>query len=69
MGIRSYQELEVWRLAMDGVKRVYQLTGNFPRDERFGLCSQMQRAAVSIPSDIAVVRQQRVIGERVNDSV
>ncbi|MCH8047993.1 MAG: four helix bundle protein [Planctomycetes bacterium] len=53
MGIRSYQELEVWRLAMDGVKRVYQLTGNFPRDERFGLCSQLQRAAVSIPSNIA----------------
>ena len=53
MSIRSYQGLEVWRLAMDSVKRVYQLTSNFPRDERFGLCSQLQRAAVSIPSNIA----------------
>jgi carbamoyl-phosphate synthase large subunit len=44
-----FRELEVWQLA----KTVYQLTADFPRDERFGLTAQLQRAAVSVPSNIA----------------
>ncbi|MGJ7902080.1 four helix bundle protein [Lysobacter sp. 1R34A] len=53
MSISHFRELEVWRLAMSLAKQVYQLTAGFPRDERYGLSSQLQRSAVSIPSNIA----------------
>lgn len=53
MGIRNYRDLIVWQKAMDLVTAVYQVTATFPSDERFGLISQMRRAAVSIPSNIA----------------
>jgi four helix bundle protein len=43
----------VWQKAMDMVLQVYQVTKSFPTDERFGLTSQIRRAAVSIPSNIA----------------
>jgi len=49
----SYRELQVWRLSMQLTKDVYAVTKNFPSDERFGLISQLRRAAVSIPSNIA----------------
>jgi four helix bundle protein len=52
-GIRSYRDLFVWQRAIDLVVEVYELTRQFPADERFGLTSQMRRAAVSIPSNIA----------------
>jgi len=48
-----FRELDVWRLAMELAKLVYQLTTGFPRDERFGLTAQLRRAAVSIPSNLA----------------
>ncbi len=51
--MQSYKELKVWQKAMDLVKEVYTLTGRFPKDELYGLRSQMERAAVSIPSQIA----------------
>src|SRR3989339_467371 len=50
---RSYRELEVWKLSIDFVKKVYQVTHNFPDSEKFGLINQIRRAAVSIPSNIA----------------
>jgi four helix bundle protein len=50
---RSYQDLEVWKLSIDFVKKVYQVTHNFPTSEKFGLINQIRRAAVSIPSNIA----------------
>jgi carbamoyl-phosphate synthase large subunit len=53
MSASHFRELNVWQDAMELAKRVYQLTSTFPREERYGLCSQMQRAAVSIPSNIA----------------
>lgn len=53
MGIKSYKELLVWQRAMELVVEVYKLTELFPRDEKYGLAIQMQRAAVSIPSNIA----------------
>lgn len=51
--IRSYKDLLVWQKSIGLVKRVYQLTQTFPDAEKFGLISQMRRAAVSIPSNIA----------------
>ena len=53
MALKSYRDLEVWGKAMDLTVAVYQLTATFPPQERYGLTSQMQRAAVSIPANIA----------------
>jgi four helix bundle protein len=50
---QSYQELIVWQRAIELTKTVYEETKSFPRDEQFGLTSQIRRAAVSIPSNIA----------------
>jgi four helix bundle protein len=52
-GIRSYQDLEVWQMAMTLAEDCYRLTGEFPRDEIYGMTSQIRRAAVSIPANIA----------------
>lgn len=52
-GLSSFQQLNVWKKAHQLVLRVYELTGSFPKDERFGLISQMRRAAVSVPANIA----------------
>jgi four helix bundle protein len=51
--IESYEDLEVWQLAMTLVEQCYELVKQFPRDELYGLSSQIKRAAVSIPSNIA----------------
>jgi four helix bundle protein len=51
--IRSYRDLEAWKLGISLTKRVYQITGCFPDSERYGLVSQLRRASVSIPSNIA----------------
>ena len=45
--------MDVWKLSMDLVTKVYGITSKFPAEERFGLAQQMRRAAVSIPSNIA----------------
>lgn len=51
--IRTYRDLVAWQLGMDLVQTVYGLTNSFPKVEQFGLTSQMRRAAVSIPANIA----------------
>jgi four helix bundle protein len=51
--IKSYRDLDAWRLAMEIVVGIYRVTKAFPADERFGLTAQVRRAAVSIPSNIA----------------
>jgi four helix bundle protein len=51
--INSYRDLKVWQLGMEIAERVYHLTAKFPVDERFGLTSQLRRAAVSVPANIA----------------
>ena len=51
--INSFRELRVWQQGMDLVEKIYHITRSFPSEERFGLTSQMRRAAVSIPSNIA----------------
>ena len=53
MAINSFRDLRVWHAGMDLVEQIYLLTQTFPRQEIYGLTSQMQRAAVSIPSNIA----------------
>jgi four helix bundle protein len=50
---KGYQDLVVWQRAMDLVVRCYEMTSAFPRGEQFGLTSQLQRAAVSVPANIA----------------
>ena len=51
--IQSFRDLEVWRKGMDLAVRVYKTSEKLPRSEMFGLTSQLRRAAVSIPSNIA----------------
>ena len=53
MQTKRFQELVAWQKAHAFVLAVYQLSNHFPAHERFGLCSQFQRAAVSIPANIA----------------
>ena len=53
MIVQSYQELEVWKVAMDLAAECYRATKAFPKDELFGMTSQIRRAAVSIPANIA----------------
>ena len=49
----SYKNLVVWQKSIKLVKHIYHITNAFPSEERFGLTSQMRRAAISIPSNIA----------------
>ncbi len=51
--VKDYRDLIVWQKAMDLVETIYQTTRGFPREEIYGLTSQIRRAAVSIPSNIA----------------
>lgn len=51
--IKSYKDLIVWQKAINLVEKIYQLTNNFPKEEIYGLTSQIRRSAVSIPSNIA----------------
>jgi len=53
MALRSYQELIGWKKGIELVTDVYRLTQKFPKQEIYGLTSQIRRAAVSIPSNIA----------------
>ena len=50
---RPHERLDVWRDAMSLVESIYRITRRFPEEERFGLTSQLRRAAVSVPSNIA----------------
>ena len=52
-GIRSYRDLVAWQVAMELIPKVYRLCEGFPYHERFGLTSQLQRAAVSVAANIA----------------
>jgi len=50
---RNHKDLEVWKQSMDLVDEIYRLTRHFPTEELYALVSQMRRAAVSVPSNIA----------------
>ena len=51
--LRTHKDLDVWKKAMDLAAHVYSLTARFPKEELYGLTSQIRRSAVSIPSNIA----------------
>jgi four helix bundle protein len=51
--MKSHKDLKVWQNSIELVSEVYAITKNFPKDELFGLVSQIRRAAISIPSNIA----------------
>jgi len=51
--LQSYKQLTVWQKAIDLASEIYRLTDKFPKQEQYGLTSQMRRAAISIPSNIA----------------
>ena len=53
MVIRSYKDLEIWRKAIQLIRKVYIITKTFPKEETYGLMNQMRRAAISIASNIA----------------
>lgn len=51
--MRPHEKLEVWKRAVEFVVTVYKRTSDFPKEEKFGLTSQIRRAAVSVPANIA----------------
>ena len=51
--MKSHKDLDVWRLAVDLATDVYEVTKTFPKEERYGMVTQMRRCAVSIASNIA----------------
>jgi four helix bundle protein len=63
---QHFKELLVWQKGMELVKAVYRLTATFPAEEKFGLATQMRRAAVAIPSNIAEGHARYGTGEFVS---
>ncbi|MCY4391529.1 MAG: four helix bundle protein [Chloroflexi bacterium] len=63
MSVRSYRDLEVWRQSMDLAEAVWRLSARFPADQRFGMTSQVRRAATSVPANIAEGAQRNGTGE------
>src|SRR6516162_9836129 len=51
--MHNFKELKVWQLSRNLVKEIYEITSNFPSEEKYGLISQLRRCAVSIPTNIA----------------
>jgi len=51
--VAGFEDLQVWRRGIALVREIYRISSTFPTDERFGLTSQIRRAAVSVPSNIA----------------
>jgi len=61
--MQSYKELSVWQQSMNLVSEVYRITRPFPREEIYGLTSQLRRCAVSVPSNIAEGQGRSTRGE------
>ena len=61
--IRNYRDLEAWKESMDLVEDVYKITKSLPAEELYGLRSQIRRAAVSIPSNVAEGHGRKGTGE------
>ena len=65
MSERPHKKLMAWQKAMDAIEEIYRLTERFPNEERFGLVSQMRRAAVSIATNIAEGAARQTLKERI----
>ena len=61
--VKDYKDLQVWQKGMLPARTIYQLTKKFPSQEKFGLISQMRRAAISVPCNIAEGQARHTIGE------
>ena len=61
--MESYKELVAWQQAMELVSEIYRVTKHFPREEMYGLTSQLRRSAVSVPSNIAEGQGRATRGE------
>ncbi|OHB90860.1 MAG: four helix bundle protein [Planctomycetes bacterium RIFCSPHIGHO2_12_FULL_52_36] len=64
MKAKRFEDLEVWGKAHQLVLNVYQLTKDFPHEEKFGLASQMRRSAVSVPANIAEGFNKRTLRDK-----
>ncbi|MCB9823292.1 four helix bundle protein [Candidatus Nomurabacteria bacterium] len=64
--ISSYQDLNVWKKSIALTSNVYQLCKELPGSEKFGICSQIQRSAVSIPSNIAEGHERHNLKEYIH---
>ncbi len=51
--MKTHKDLDVWKFSIELVVKVYELTGAFPKEEKYGIIQQMRRSAVSVPSNIA----------------
>lgn len=66
MRVQSYRDLRVWKTAVELTLEIYRITESLPPSERFGLSSQLRRAAVSIASNIAEGHARTTRGEYLN---
>lgn len=66
MSERPHRRLMVWKKAIDFVKHIYTMTAQFPKEEQYSIVSQMRRAAVSIPSNMAEGAARHSDKEKVN---
>ena len=53
MGMHNYRELKIWQRSMDFVVKVYEVSKNFPKEERYGLTAQLRSCVISVPSNIS----------------
>ena len=51
--LKTYRDLKVWQKSYELCLKIYRITGKFPKEEKYGLTSQLRRSAVSVPSNIA----------------
>ena len=59
----SYKDIEVWHLSISVAEQIYKLTRNFPREEKFGMISQLRRSAVSVSNNISEGKGRLTAGE------
>jgi len=63
---RPHKKLDLWKQSIDLVTSIYELTKMFPKEEEFGLKSQLRRASVSIPSNISEGLTRRTIADKIH---